>query len=187
MRSLAVAVCSKLLTWAMSPELLHRAALVGWGGHRWRSGRGKIAPAAHLEAGLRQQRGTEKGLSRSEYAKGLSASRAAGVRGPRHLVGGRTLQATNRVPALAAPVAAAKERPFSTQAGQAIMLASSRFRPASRVIMTSQPLDAARRPALSAGRCRPSVAPHAPLVSAPQGSGQLRSECAGPRQCCPTR
>jgi hypothetical protein len=74
MRSLAVAVCSKLLTWAMSPELLHRAALVGWGGHRWRSGRGKIAPAAHLEAGLRQQRGTEKGLSRSEYAKGRSVS-----------------------------------------------------------------------------------------------------------------
>ena len=69
MRSLAVAVCSKLLTWAMSPELLHRAALVGWGGHRWRSGRGKIAPAAHLEAGLRQQRGTEKGLSRSEVAE----------------------------------------------------------------------------------------------------------------------
>ena len=45
--------------------------------------------------------------------------------------GGRTLPATNYGLPHAAPVAAAKVRPSSIQAGLAIMLASVRFRPAS--------------------------------------------------------
>src|SRR5262249_15080207 len=45
--------------------------------------------------------------------------------------GGRTPQATDYAPALAAPVAATKERSSSIQAGQAIILASVRFRPTS--------------------------------------------------------
>jgi hypothetical protein len=40
------------------------------------------------------------------------------------------------------------------------------------VVTTPQPPDAARRPASSAGRCRPSAAPRVRSVNGPQDSGQ---------------
>ena len=55
--------------------------------------------------------------------------------------GGRMLQATNCVPAHAAPVAVRKARPFSVQAGPAIMSASIRSRPTSQMTSGSSIVD----------------------------------------------